>query len=251
LPRAGRNETLSLALSTSTTETTMHTFLQSLLGAVLLVATMSKAAAGIVWNEQADAGHLVNTSQQTVGIGPLTQINGSLGFNSSLGFDVDMFCISIEDTAAFTATVVIGNGSPFGAAILILWLFDDSGHGITSQEGFYLNTPTKITGAHVPAPGRYHLAISQHDVLPYSPGGQIWSVAPRSIETPPNGLSTGPLTTWRAVGTGIGVGAYSISLTGTQACCQEVPVPGTLPLVGCALALLGFALTSQRRRAAF
>jgi hypothetical protein len=204
----------------------------------------SMAMAGIVWNEQGDAGSLVGTSQQTIGIGPLTQINGNLGFNA--GFDVDMFCITIADTAAFGATITLGNGSPQGGSLLILWLFDDNGYGITSQEGFYLMSPTQITGAYVPAPGRYHLAITRHDVLPYGSAGQMWTPVPRSVETPPNGVSPGPVVSWAPFGTGIGIGPYSIALTGTQACCQEVPAPGTLPLALCALALLAICMPKKR-----
>src|SRR5205085_7830282 len=90
------------------------------------------------WTETGDAGDLISTSQNTVGIGALTLITGSLGV-SSLFDTVDIYCITITDTAAFSATS--------SAPATPLWLFDTNGNGVTSQEGFYLITPSQITGA--------------------------------------------------------------------------------------------------------
>ena len=211
----------------------------SLMVSCLVLGILASAAASHAqtWTEIGDAGDLIATHQDTVGTGPLTTITGTL---SGGPVDwADVYCIRITDRTTFTATVsgAFDDGIP-------LWLFDSNGNGITSQEGFYLSTPTMITGAFVPSsPGIYFLAISPHDTLPYSATGDIWSGAPRSTETGPNGTGApGPLLNWNSFGSAFG-GAYSINLTGAEYG-NCVPEPATL-----ALAMIGVvgSLFAHRR----
>ena len=221
--------------------------------AMMLVLTTGTAGASMVWTEQGDAGELVGTHQTPTGTGSLDTIDGVLG-NNTFGLvdvDVDVYCVYIATPGLFSATVALAAGSPTMASILQLWLFDSNGIGITSQEGFYLSTPTKITGSFVNSAGKYYLAVSDHDIVPYTALSQtIWSVAPRSIETPPNGSGSGPLASWSPFGFQNGTGQYSIELTGTGFCCQPLPEPGTLLLAAFALAgLVGKSIATARKPA--
>lgn len=187
--------------------------------ALCLLITISASAQ--TWVEQGDAGDLVGTSQQTVGAGPLLNITGTLGGSDT----VDMYCIDILDRTLFSATLqgTDVEGSP-------LWLFDPNSSGITSQEGYYISTPSQITGAFVLTPGTYYLAISLHDVFAQNPGGDfVWSTAPRSVETPPNGTGApGPLASW--LGTWPQSGSYTLALTATGYC--GTPVASDTPSWG-------------------
>lgn len=174
-------------------------------------------ASAQTWTEQGDAGDLVSTSQQTIGSGPLQHIIGTLGGSDT----VDMYCIDITDKTLFLAMLQSNeiDGAP-------LWLFDPSGIGITSQEGFYINSPSTITGAYVLNPGTYYLAVSLHDVFAMDSGGfDIWSTAPRSVEIPPDGQGApGPLASWRGTWAG---GNYDIVLRGTGYCGESTPTQTT------------------------
>jgi hypothetical protein len=184
--------------------------------AAMSVATAISASAQ-TWVEQGDAGDLVSTSQQTIGNGPLQHIVGTLD-----SFDtVDMYCINITDKTLFLAQL---QSTDIGGAPL--WLFDPNSIGITSQEGFYINSPSTITGLYVLNPGTYYLAVSLHDVFAQDPGGfDIWSTAPRSVEIPPDGQGApGPLASWRGSWTG---GAYDIVLRGTGYCGDSTPTDQT------------------------
>ena len=166
------------------------------------------------WTEQGDAGDLVSTSQQPAGTGPLLNIIGTLG-----GLDtVDMYCIDILDRTHFTATLQSTDlaGSP-------LWLFDPNSTGITSQEGWYISTPSQITGTYVLNPGTYYLAVSLHDIFAQDPGGSdIWTINPRSTEIPPDGPGApGPLASW--FGVWGQAGSYTLVLTSTGYCGGSVP----------------------------
>ena len=208
--------------------------------ALMLISVLPNIAFAGVWTESGDAGSLMGTHQTPTGTGTLTSILEMLNGNPFVP-DVDMYCIDIVDPSQFTATVAYAMGSAAFAAVPILWLFDFQGHGVTSQEGFYLMTPTKITGTYIPNPGKYYLAISPHDVAAFSStAGAIWSGAPRSIETPPNGIgASGALTSWSSFGAAFGTGAYKIDLTGAGYCC-DIPEPTSLLLSATAVGLLGF-----------
>jgi hypothetical protein len=208
---------------------TMNKVTTYALTAIVLGLIANGAHAG-VWTELGDAGDVVGTHQTPTGSGALTAIFGDLGNSQSFFTDVDMYCIFIDDPTTFSATVAFAGGSTSEAPVPPLWLFDPNGNGVTSQEGFYLNTPTQITGSFISSAGKYYLAISPHDTVPYTITFlDIWSAAPRSVETPPNGSAVGPVDNWSPFGAQFGTGSYAINLTGASYCC-DVPEPGTLSL---------------------
>ena len=202
------------------------------------IAVMSQGAFAQTWTEVGDAGELVGTHQDTLGTGAMTTILGNLAVNTDA---VDMYCIDIRDPLTFSAT----SSSPSTP----LWLFDLNGNGVTSQEGYYLTTPSKITGSFVQTAGIYYLAISMHDTLAYNSSSlDIWNNAPRSVETIPNGAGApGPLASWSAFGAVLGAGPYTITLTGTDYGNCMVPEPGSVAFLA-GLVALGFASRRSRRR---
>ncbi len=190
------------------------------------------------WSETGDAGNLISSSQNTIGTGSLTTIKGSL--TPAFDFE-DIYCITITDPTIFSAT----SSSPNTP----LWLFDIAGNGVTSQEGIYLNTPSKITGSFVSNSGIYHLAISDHDILAYNSASQdIWNSNPRSVETPPNGTGApGPLASWSPFGASLGLGNYTITLTGASYGNCSVPEPSSLAFLS-GVGLPGAMMLLHRRR---
>ncbi len=212
--------------------------------ALILATVLCTAlpATGQIWNEVGDAGDLVGTHQVPTGSGPLTTIVGDLFVSAGPYGDVDMYCIHIDDPMTFSATLAVGANI---SSVEPLWLFDAGAGGVTSQEGFYIPAPTQITGTFLPpGPADYYLAISPHDVFALNAANaEIWSFAPRTLETPPNGTgAAGPLTQWAAFGSGFPV-AYEIQLTGASYCL--VPEPAPLSLFG----LGGLLVLASRRRA--
>lgn len=207
----------------------------------IAMALLPQGASAQIWNEVGDAGDLITTEQNTVGMGALTTITGSLD-PFGAGDYVDVYCITITDKTFFTATLS-------GSTINPLWLFDANKNGVTSQEGFYLNTPSQITGKFVANPGIYHLAISTHDILPFNPSLQdIWNTSPRSVETSPNGAGApGPLASWLLFGIPVGGGNYTIALTGTDYGNCVVPEPNLLTFAS-VVGLSGLTLFLRRRK---
>lgn len=205
-----------------------------IVGALALAA----AASAQVWNESGDAADLP-PGQQTVGVGPMTDIFGTLG-SGIVVEDVDMYCLHVTDASTFGAIV---DSADFDSQ---LFMFDANGMGVNHNDdnigtlsGLYSLGPANGT----PAPlalvngGEYLLAISAYDVDPVDgAGGFMWSDTPFGDQTAPD-LSAGPVTTWDGSG---GEGAYHIRLVGATFC--EVPEPASLSL----LALGGLMLIRRR-----
>ncbi|GJQ29111.1 MAG: hypothetical protein HBSAPP03_09950 [Phycisphaerae bacterium] len=197
---------------------------------LVLSATLAPAAFAGVYTESGDAHELV--PQPVVGTNPITAIQGALSAASN--DYADLFSIYISNPAAFSASTV--GGATFDTQ---LFLFDADGRGVSHNDdapgGGSLQS--RLTGAFVPGPGVYWLAISPYNRDPSSGFGLIWNNSPFNTERAPDGPgAASALLSWAGTGT---TGSYTIELTGVVA----VPAPG--PLL---LAALGGLLVTRRVR---
>jgi hypothetical protein len=157
------------------------------------------------YTETGDAGDLPTTAQVCAGSGPVSRIVGGL----STG-DVDMYAINICDVTAFSATTVGGS-----YVDTQLFLFDALGRGVTHNDedpsGLY--SQSTITGAFVPGPGVYYLAISEYDRDPVdSQERLLWLNEPFDTERAPDGAgAANPVDHWVGADNG---GSYRIFLSG-------------------------------------
>jgi len=179
-----------------------------LCAAVILAAV---PAAAQTWTEAGDAGDLPATAQIPVGAGTLSQIDGTL----LTGGDADMYCVHIPNPGVFVATTCGGT-----TVDTQLWLFDPTGLGVTHDDddpgGCGLQS--SVTGAFVPGPGNYLLAVSQYNWDPLDAAGAlIWANSPFNVERAPDGPGApGPVTGWGT--SGFASGPYSIIITGALFC---------------------------------
>src|ERR1043165_9303876 len=99
---------------------------------------------------------------------------------------------------------------------------------------------SRITGAFVPGPGDYLLAVSGYNSDPLNAAGAlIWNNSPFAVERAPDGPGApGPVASW-AHDSFAPDGHYQIDLSGAEYC--QAPAPASL-------ALLGLAGTSGFRR---
>jgi hypothetical protein len=155
------------------------------------------------------AGDLPATAMVPSGSGALDSLSGSLTAN-----DVDMFKISICDTANFTATTFGGTDQDTQ-----LFLFNLDGTGVVmnddipdGQEGD-TTLQSRISGALVPAAGNYYLAVAHYDMDPISGGAEMWADTPYNAERTPDGAgSSGAVEAWN--GANAVVTPYTIAMTG-------------------------------------
>ncbi len=200
---------------------------------VAAVLACSGLASGQVWDEIGDAPDLP-PGQITVGVGSLDTISGSL----IPGVDVDMYCISILDVDAFSATTV--GGASWDTQ---MWLFDVDGLGVSFKDDDVGSLQSTLTGTFVTDPGIYFLAVSRYsnDALDIG-GSEIWLDSPFTTERAPDGPGApGPIAGWDGAATGT-AGFYHIFLTGAGY--HVVPAPASLALIG-----LGGLVAMRRRRA--
>ncbi|MFQ5490325.1 MAG: hypothetical protein ACE5GE_06340 [Phycisphaerae bacterium] len=198
-----------------------------------------------------DAAALPGTAQvptpippAPAGVTPLTTITGVLmpaGEVAPFPF-VDMYMICIDSPAAFSACTCAGPGCGPGAFAPFftdteLWLFDAAGLGILANDDHpsvpcfpFLHAAitgpaTDLTGAMVPAPGIYYLAITSYPNAPTSAGGPVFAIPPPFTEiSGPDGIGGAlPVTGWGPGPLSLAP-TYTISLTGvsypTGACCM-------------------------------
>lgn len=203
---------------------------------VTLMAARTTTLAA-TWNESGDAGDSLFTAQSTVGIGPLTQINGTLPSDS----DLDLFLIRITNAASFLA---YRNGA-VAQTDPDLWLFDLSGNGITFNNTTAAGQ-TGLTSANVTANGLYYLGISNGGAVANSSGGAIWNTGnagPFVGERAPDGPgAASPFTGWSSLGVNNLTFNYTINLQGADF--AVAPEPSSM-----ALAMLGLAALATRRAA--
>lgn len=195
--------------------------------AVLALVAFAGAAQAQNWAEVGESGDLPGTANVTSGSGALLSITGVLDAS-----DVDMFCISITDEAAFTATF---DGS-FDSQ---LWLFDSAGMGVTYNDDGPGGLNSFIDSTNVLSNGVYFLAISRYNRDAVSSGGLIWNNSPFTGQNAPTGPGAGSAVSgW--TGTTSAGGSYLITLTGAG---FHVPAPSALALLG-----LGGVVAGRRRR---
>lgn len=188
--------------------------MKTLLTIIALTILAAVPATAQVWVEDGDAGDLPATAQVPECPSELIGINGQIASDA----DVDMYCITIVDPGAFSATTC--GITTFDTQ---LWLFDVDGNGVTfdDDDPGGCGLQSTITGAYVPGPGQYFLAISPYNNDALNPVGDlIWANSPFSVERAPDGPGApGPVASWTA--TGFSTGDYQIALTGA-ACCGPV-----------------------------
>ncbi|MBL8732993.1 MAG: hypothetical protein JNN13_11545 [Planctomycetes bacterium] len=164
------------------------------------------------WTEVGDAEDLCKTAQATTGQGSMTAITGSLG--SSL--DADIYLIDIVNPTSFVASTMGGTSID-----TMLMLFDDTGRAVTGNDDFGGSWQSRIDGTLVPHPGRYCLAISAFGRRPITPAGEIFTIAGSMYPVLDGAREV--LTGWE--NSGGGSGAYTITLSGTNYCTQQLTLP--------------------------
>ncbi len=199
------------------------------------------ASAGVAnaqfWPEVPDAPDTV-PGQITVGPGFVAPLTAIIGSGDFVGDTVDSYCIYITDPLAFSATTV-GSATFFDSQ---LWLFGPGGIGVTFNDDASSSTfLSTITGAFVPGPGFYTIAISAYDTDALNPAAlEMWADGPFTVERAPDGPGVpGPLAGW-TVGTGDDLTGYKIFLTGATFCVVPAPSAGALLVLG--------GLVGMRRR---
>jgi len=206
------------------------------IGLIALITAHTTALAA-TWNETGDAGDTLFTAQTTVGVGPLTQINGTLPTDS----DLDVYLIRITNEANFLA---YRNGA-LTQADPDLWLFDLSGNGVTFNNTTAFGQ-TGLTSANVTANGLYYLGISNGGAVAASAGGAIWNTGaggPFVGERAPDGPgAASPFTGWSSTGVNNSTFNYTITLQGADF--ATVPEPSSLALTALGI----FALAARGRR---
>lgn len=187
----------------------------ALLGALGAAAPSANAA-----TERGDAGQLA-ASAQDVTFEAVSTITGTLGSPS----DVDLYKVCASGGGGFSASTV-------GGAMLDtqLFLFDASGRGVYGNDDAGPGVRQSLLPAGDPltpgASGVHYLGVSQFDLDPQSSLGPIFPSTLGLVG--PTGRGGGePLSSWAgSEGTG---GAYTVTLTGTEAC--GPPPDTTAPVV--------------------
>lgn len=196
---------------------------------VAVSAAWAASASAQVWTEVGDAGELPGVHQRVVGDGILSRIDGVLETRN----DVDMYEILVTDRFGFSAAVASLTQDTQ------LWLFTPEGYGVTFDDDNPVGgLGSLISGAYIPANGRYLLAISRYDRDAVDGfGRELWLDAPYDTERMPDGPGAGfPVAGWSPEVTGTG-GAYSIGLTGAS----FIPSPS-------AVVPIGVMMMGRRRR---
>jgi hypothetical protein len=207
--------------------------LSSISFTLLALAAPATVTLAATWNEGPDAGDSLVTAQSTVGIGPLTQINGTLPTDS----DLDLYLIRITNAASFLA---YRNGA-LAQTDPDLWLFDASGNGVTFNNTTAAGQ-TGLTSAHVTASGLYYLGVSNGGAVAASSGGAIWNTGnagPFLGERAPDGPgAASPFIGWSSMGVNNLTFNYTITLQGADF--AVAPEPSALAVAGLGLLALGY-----------
>lgn len=159
--------------------------------------------------EIADAGDQLHLAQAPCQPGPLTAISGNIGAG-----DVDVYRITVDDPATFTAATCAGSSLDTQ-----LFLFDLNGRGVVANDDSCA-AQSSLTNALVTSPGVYYLAISEYNRDPLSVAGAIFGTATTGQVGPTGPGGAQPLTAWS--GTPTGTGSYTITLTGCKTGCQSL-----------------------------
>ncbi len=191
--------------------------LATLVSTSLLALGLAADAWGGPWTELGDAGELPGSAQSIAGVGLLTSIDGTIATHN----DRDLYCIRIVDRTQFLARVLCA-----AFADPDLWLFTQGGVGLSHNDACN-GGDTRLTGSFVPSNGLYLLGISWDQGSALNVGGaDIWSPPYVVGERAPDGPGApGPLTSWAPQSLVFVNRAYSILLTGCEACDVPTPTP--------------------------
>ncbi len=208
-----------------------------------LLFAESRALAGPDWVEHGDAGSTLGGAQQTIGIGAIHTISGTLGGQTLTGDFEDMYLIRVLDPATFSMKVI---GANFDAQ---LWVFNvtipGQAFGLLAND----NTPAGInpivtslatdgTGAQLKVPGVYAVAISGAGRVPVSLNGPIFFFgSPTEISGPDGPGGINPHIDWTGEGE---TGSYTIQTEGVGF--YDTPAPGSIAV------LAAGAIAGARRR---
>ena len=193
--------------------TAPHRLLSALLSMVLLAAFASLAGAQS-WSEVGDAGNTWGTVQTPLGLGPLTQITGTL----SDGSDVDAYCIEILSPTVFGASIQCGSHTDPS-----LWLFHFSGLGILHNDRCLGGLKDFPVGS-VASVGTYFITVGPQGVQAQSSSGAMWQTGLFTGPRAPDGPGAGNnLNGWAGSGPVTFFSNYTITLRGASYCGTVVP----------------------------
>jgi hypothetical protein len=163
------------------------------------------------WDETAnggsDAGDLPASAQTPTGTNPFSVLTGNIEATS----DADMYFINVCDLANFSATTT----NPDTTGDTQLFLFNEQGLGVVHNDDNPAGGLTsRITGALVPAPGNYYIAVSRYNRDPVDEGGNLlWNNTPFNTERAPDGPGAfSAVAAW--LGNSGSAGAYRLEMTG-------------------------------------
>lgn len=228
--------------------------------AAMVMGLAGATASAQTWAESGDAPDGPIPFQDTVGVGPLLSITGSI--DRPNGDHVDTYCINITDPANFMASTsaFFGGSTDFDSR---LWLWnangglvlanDDTPAGAGGGLASVLSDPSTyaaLTGGGVVAstatfsitPGRYLLSISSFANDPEDVSNNDLALLGSDFDAL-HGPSTsaGAFDHWENTSDS-DAGIYTIALRGATFC--NVPTTGVAGLMGMGLGFLGV----RRRR---
>ena len=195
---------------------------------------------GPVWDEISDAGASAPKAEVTSGDNkPLTKIRGTLSATQFVGVDFeDMYLIRICDPDGFKATTLdeFGGAAEFDSQLFLFKPDPPSdAFGLLANDDVVPQAPDALltgmstdgSGAEVPEPGLYFIAISPKGWAPGSDEGPIFFFEKPSEISGPDGQGGGlPQTFWRGDPAPIfGNGRYTVHL--------EAVTFGDVPIEDC------------------
>lgn len=189
----------------------------SLAAIALAVSMLATPARAQTWAEVGDAGSTPGGQQTPIGLGPLTQITGTL----TDGGDVDLYCLEILNHTIFNASLFcLAQQDPS------IWLFHFTGQGIAHND-LCVGAGKTIPASSIASIGTYYLAVAAQGMQAISPGGSMWQtglfVGPRPVDGPG---AAGNLNGWGGIPSPSSLYNYTVNLQGASFCGTAVPVRG-------------------------
>jgi uncharacterized protein (TIGR03382 family) len=208
----------------------------------LTVLALAGTASAQTWNA-VSPGSLPATAEIPVGVGPLTNITGTVS-TANPANRAHYFMIRIADPANFSARTDINPGTGVDTA---LYLMNLNGTGIAANDDIsgtnFLSLMPVGDPAYATLPaGDYLLLVTSYGVLPAwsstpSIASLIFNPSPfTGVRTPQNNNVHSTYLFFQDADPG---GSYNVTLTGVE----FIPTPGAVPLLG-----LGGLAALRRRR---